>query len=78
MHINSQGDVEPCPFAHFASDNVRREGLKEIFRSEFLARLRRSDAMYRRGQVGCALLENMKTVEEIAAACGATRTDRPG
>ena len=75
FHINSQGYVEPCPFAHLASENVREKSLEEIFRSEFLARLRRSDAVFRRGRVGCALLENMETVREIAAATGAVRTD---
>jgi MoaA/NifB/PqqE/SkfB family radical SAM enzyme len=75
MHITSRGYVEPCPFAHFASENVRDKGLREIFRSEFLARLRSSDAVFRKGRVGCALLENMKTVEEIAADTGAERTD---
>jgi MoaA/NifB/PqqE/SkfB family radical SAM enzyme len=75
FHINSQGCVEPCPFAHFASDNVRDKSLEEIFRSEFLRRLRHSDAVFRKGRVGCTLLENMETVEAIAAETGARRTD---
>lgn len=75
IHVNSQGYAEPCPFAHFASDNVRSKGLREILRSEFLAGIRSSTAVFRTGGLGCALLENAKTVEEIAAATGAKRTD---
>jgi MoaA/NifB/PqqE/SkfB family radical SAM enzyme len=75
VHITSKGYVEPCPFAHFASENVSEQSLEEVFRSEFLRRLRSSSAVYRRGRVACALLENIKTVEEIAASTGARRTD---
>jgi MoaA/NifB/PqqE/SkfB family radical SAM enzyme len=75
VHINAQGYVEPCPFTHFASDNIREKGLDEVFRSQFLARIRSSDAVLRRGHLGCALLENKEILQDIAAETGAKPTD---
>jgi len=75
IHINAQGYVEPCPFTHFAGDNIQQKGLDEVFRSQFLAQLRASDAVCRSGRLGCALFENLKMVQEIAANTGAKPTD---
>ncbi len=75
FHINSQGFVEPCPFAHFASDNIREKSLEEIFRSRFLAKIRASEAIYRRGPIGCSLLENIDILRDIAKETGAKSTD---
>jgi len=75
IHINAQGYVEPCPFTHFAGDNIQGKGLDEVFRSRFLAQLRSSDAVCRHGRLGCALFENLKLVQDIAANTGAKPTD---
>jgi MoaA/NifB/PqqE/SkfB family radical SAM enzyme len=75
VHINSQGYVEPCPFAHFASDNVRDNGLESALRSRFLAEIRSSEAIYRHGNLGCSLFENSDILEEIAEQTGAVPTD---
>ena len=75
VHINSQGYVEPCPFTHLAVDNIREKDLEEVIRSQFLAQIRSSDAVCRRGRLGCSLFENKEMVEAIAAATGAEPTD---
>jgi MoaA/NifB/PqqE/SkfB family radical SAM enzyme len=75
VHINAKGDIEPCPFTHFASDNIREKTLAEALRSDFITRIRLSDAAIRRGRLGCALFENKEMVEEIVASTGAKRTD---
>ena len=75
IHINAQGYAEPCPFTHLASDNIREKGLDEVFRSQFLAQIRSSDAILRCGRVGCALLENMEILQDIAAKTDAKPTD---
>ena len=75
VHINSQGYVEPCPFTHLASDNVREKGLEEALKSTFLAQIRSSHAACHRGRLGCALFENREIVQEIAANTGARSTD---
>lgn len=75
VHINSQGYVEPCPFAHMASDNINEKGLIESLRSQFLAQIRASDAACRHGRLGCALFENIEIVKQIAANTNAKATD---
>jgi hypothetical protein len=40
MHIISNGDVEPCVFAHFAVDNIRNKSLEDIIRSPFFKHIR--------------------------------------
>lgn len=35
LHINSNGEVEPCVFAHFAVDNIREKPLRDILQSPF-------------------------------------------
>lgn len=75
VHINAQGYVEPCPFTHFASDNIREKPLHEILCSQFLSQIRSSEAVVRRGRLGCALFENSQMVKNIAARTGAKPTD---
>lgn len=40
FHINAQGDVEPCVFCHFASDNIRGKSLLEVLDSPFFREIR--------------------------------------
>lgn len=40
FHIISNGDVEPCVFAHFAVDNIREKSLIDIIQSPFFKYIR--------------------------------------
>jgi MoaA/NifB/PqqE/SkfB family radical SAM enzyme len=40
FHINSQGDIEPCVFCHYAVDNIRDKSLKEALSSPFFRYIR--------------------------------------
>ncbi len=40
FHINNQGEVEPCVFLHFATDNVKEKSLKEVINSPYFKALR--------------------------------------
>ncbi len=42
IHINADGYVEPCPYSHFAADNIKDKPIKDILRSEFFSELRKS------------------------------------
>jgi MoaA/NifB/PqqE/SkfB family radical SAM enzyme len=42
LHINCNGDAEPCVFAHFAVDNVKDKSLLEILKSPFFTEIRRN------------------------------------
>jgi MoaA/NifB/PqqE/SkfB family radical SAM enzyme len=40
LHINCQGDAEPCVFVHFACDNIKEKSLTEILKSPFFRAIR--------------------------------------
>lgn len=40
LHINNRGDVEPCVFTHFATDNIRDLSLLEALQSPFFQSIR--------------------------------------
>lgn len=40
FHINANGDVEPCVFAHFAMDNIKNKPLVEALNSPLFRRIR--------------------------------------
>ena len=76
MHINAQGDVEPCPFAHFARENVKHNSFKEVLHSPFLDAIRKHPTVLQYGTIGCSLVNNRDILEEIAGSNGAKPTNR--
>lgn len=40
FHVNAQGDVEPCVFCHFASDNIKEKSLLEALNSPLFREIR--------------------------------------
>jgi MoaA/NifB/PqqE/SkfB family radical SAM enzyme len=74
MHINARGFAEPCPFAHFARENVCSGSFEDALRSPFLAAIRHHPTVLNHGEVGCSLVHNAETLEEIAAQTGARPT----
>jgi MoaA/NifB/PqqE/SkfB family radical SAM enzyme len=40
VHINNKGDVEPCAFVHFSTDNIKEKSLREALNSPFFKFLR--------------------------------------
>jgi len=67
FHINSQGEVEPCPFVSISSDSIRREGLRAACKSEFLKQIRSNTDLLRRKEYACALFEHRDQLEVLAA-----------
>lgn len=63
FHINSQGDVEPCPFSPYSHDNVRNGGLKSACNSSFLQSIRSQPGLLQRKEYACALFEHQKEIE---------------
>ncbi len=76
IHINSQGDVEPCPFVNIAVDNVRREGLVSAFVSPFLKKIREHPQLLTREGFACALFDHREQVEKLAGQCRSRNPER--
>ncbi|NIM17592.1 MAG: radical SAM protein [Candidatus Aminicenantes bacterium] len=77
VHINSQGYVEPCPFAHFARENIKTHSFRDILRSPFLQAVRSHPTLLKKekGSIGCSLAGNRELLAEVARQTGATPTD---
>jgi MoaA/NifB/PqqE/SkfB family radical SAM enzyme len=75
MHINARGWVEPCPFAHYARENIRDCSFQEVLRSPFLESIRSHPTVLKHGEIGCSLVNNRSTLEKIAKRSGARSTN---
>ena len=58
LHINHEGWVEPCIFAHFATHNVNRCTLEEAFASPIFPEIRRRQPFNHNLLMPCMLIDN--------------------
>ncbi len=75
LHINAQGGVEPCPFAHVAADSIRSVSLRKALESPFLRSIRENQNWLSKPLVGCALYEHRDELLALAETKGAHVTD---
>jgi MoaA/NifB/PqqE/SkfB family radical SAM enzyme len=66
LHINSQGDVEPCPFVSVAHENIRHGGLIAACQSPFLRAIREQPKLLRRKRYACSLFEHRVQLDSLA------------
>ncbi|UCE42629.1 MAG: radical SAM protein [Candidatus Aminicenantes bacterium] len=65
VHVNAEGDVEPCPFAPISDKNLKDVSLKEALQSEFLQRIREIPELSKYTGGGCALWKNRERVRSL-------------
>jgi MoaA/NifB/PqqE/SkfB family radical SAM enzyme len=75
VHVNAQGFVEPCPFAHYARENIKTHSFREILESPFLKALREHSTALTKGDIGCALVSNGEILKAIAEEHEAVSTN---
>ena len=68
VHVNPQGDLEPCPFAPYSDTNLRSVPLKEALGSRFLKSLRDNHDRLTETGGGCALWQNRGYVKSLLGA----------
>ena len=74
VHINAQGDVEPCAFCHYSDSNLHDKTLVEALRSPFFARFRSAQPFARNPLAGCPLMDAPDRLAEIVRGTGAHST----
>lgn len=66
VHINANGDLEPCPFAPYSDANVKNVSLKDALKSGFLKKLREHhDFLSEVEGGGCALWVKREWVKSV-------------
>lgn len=75
-HINSKEDVEPCIFAHFATDNLKKKSLIEVFKGPFFKELIKNQPYNNNLLRPCMMIDNPQVVRDIMNKTGAKPTDK--
>jgi MoaA/NifB/PqqE/SkfB family radical SAM enzyme len=66
FHVNAWGDVEPCVFCHFASDNVKEKSLIEALNSPLFREIRSRQPFSENLFRNCPLIDHPEQGKEIA------------
>ncbi|MCZ7544567.1 MAG: SPASM domain-containing protein [Anaerolineae bacterium] len=69
FHINNKGDVEPCIFTHFATDNAKTKSLRACLQSDFFRAIRARQPFNENLLMPCMLIDNPWVFREIHAQC---------
>ena len=66
FHVNARGDVEPCIFCHFASDNVKEKPLMEALNSPLFREMRSRQPLSDNYFRPCLLIDHPEQGREFA------------
>ena len=75
MHINANGDVEPCAFIHYSNVNIKDVSLKEALKQPLFMEYQRNQPFSDNLLRPCPLLDNEGKLAEMVNRCGAYSTD---
>lgn len=77
LHINANGDIEPCVFAHFAVDNIKNTNLKSALNSKFFRMIRSLYPVYSKNMLApCMIIDNPWVLRQTVEKCGAYPTHK--
>ena len=65
LHINSNGDVEPCAFIHYSNVNIKNADLIDALRSPLFQEYRRNQPFNKNHLRPCPLLDNPEKIREM-------------
>jgi MoaA/NifB/PqqE/SkfB family radical SAM enzyme len=66
FHVNARGDVEPCVFCHFASDNIKEKPLREALNSPLFREMRSRQPFSENYFRPCLLIDHPREGREFA------------
>lgn len=75
MHINANGDAEPCAFIHFADSNIRNKSLLDILRSPLFMAYHDNQPFNDNMLRPCPMLENPDKLRQIIKETHSKSTD---
>lgn len=75
LHINANGDIEPCAFIHYSDSNIHEKTLLEAFRSPLFMQYQANQPFNSNHLRPCPLLDNKGRLAEIVEKSGAKSTD---
>ncbi len=75
LHINANGDIEPCAFIHYADSNIRQHSLLEAFQRPLFMQYYESQPFNENMLRPCPLLDNPEHLARMVEASGARSTE---
>jgi hypothetical protein len=75
LHINANGDIEPCAFIHYSDSNIKEKTLLEAFKSPLFMQYHNHQPFNENHLRPCPLLDNPQYIQQMVCACGAKSTD---
>lgn len=74
LHINAQGEVEPCAFVHYSTCNIKNVSLREALRSPLMLAYQKRQPFNKNMRRPCPLIDNPEMLKEIVEESGAYST----
>ncbi|RDB61689.1 radical SAM protein [Gordonibacter sp. 28C] len=75
LHINANGDIEPCAFIHYSDSNIRDTTVLEALRRPLFMAYHDSQPFNDNHLRPCPVLDNKDKLAEMVASSGARSTD---
>jgi MoaA/NifB/PqqE/SkfB family radical SAM enzyme len=75
LHINANGDVEPCAFIHYSDSNIHDKTLLEALKSPLFMAYKEGQPFNENHLRPCPMLENPECLREMVQKSGAHSTD---
>lgn len=77
IHINAEGNVEPCVFTHFSVDNIKNKPLKDCINSPFFNAIRKQQPFSSNYLTPCMVIDHPKQLRKFCKEFNAKPT-HPG
>ncbi len=74
IHINANGDVEPCVFTHVAVDKIVDKSLTDVLNSEFFRSIRSKQPYSENLLTPCMIIDNPHIFRDVVRTCCAYPT----
>ena len=75
LHINANGDIEPCAFIHYSDSNIKEKTLLEAYQSPLFMKYRENQPFNENHLRPCPLLDNPGRLSNVVDQSGAHSTD---
>jgi len=75
LHINANGDIEPCAFIHYSDSNIRNKTLLEAYKSPMFMQYKENQPFNKNLLRPCPLLDNPERLAKMVDTAGAKSTD---
>lgn len=75
LHINANGDIEPCAFIHYSDSNIRKNTLLEAYTRPLFTEYKKGQPFNENLLRPCPLLDNQGALADMVHTSGAHSTD---